>query len=159
MKHKEFLSQLDSAKIVEAIHRTEQCSSSEVRVHIDPSVRGRDIRAVAERTFERLGMTKTAQRNGVLLFIAAEEQQFTILGDKGIHERVPEHFWEEVAEKISGHFKEHRFTEGIVDAIDEVASHLSVCFPIQPGDVNELANEVSFGETTPRDSGNPESRK
>src|SRR5687768_16601965 len=104
MKQKDLLGQIDSAKIVEAIHRIEQCSSSEVRVHIDPKLRGRDIRTVAERTFERLGMTRTAQRNSVLLFIAAEEQQFTILGDQGIHERVPPHFWEDVAEKISGHF-------------------------------------------------------
>ena len=72
-----------------AIGTAEKNTSGEIRVHIQPRVGNADIRTVAERTFERLGMTKTELRNGVLLFIACEEQRFVILGDRGIDEKVP----------------------------------------------------------------------
>ena len=97
MAHKEFLAQLDQERIVQAIKDAEQQTSGEIRVHIQPRVAGGDLRTVAEKTFERLGMTKTALRSGVLLFIASEERQFMILGDKGIDEKVPPGFWDDIA--------------------------------------------------------------
>ena len=65
MHQKDFLALLDQQRVVEAIGTAEKQTSGEIRVHIQPKAHG-DIRAVAERTFERLGMTKTALRNGVL---------------------------------------------------------------------------------------------
>src|SRR5215212_463190 len=99
MRQKEFLATIDREQIVEAIGTAERMTSGEIRVHIQPKARG-EIRHVAERTFERLGMTKTKERNGVLLFIASEEQQFVILGDQGIDARVPAGFWDDIAEKL-----------------------------------------------------------
>jgi len=107
-------------------------------------VRGADIRAVAERTFERLGMTKTAERNGVLLFIACEEQRFVILGDRGINEKEPAGFWDEIAAKLTIRFKAGEFTEGIVEAIDSAGRELKAYFPRKHDDVNELTNEINI---------------
>ena len=139
----DFLKSLEMDRIVTAIDTAEQQTSGEIRVHVQPTTRGVEIRTVAERTFERLGMTKTDLRNGVLLFVACEEQRFVILGDKGIDEKVPAGFWDDIAARLTVRFKAGEFTEGIVDAIHSAGKELRAFFPRQSGDVNELTNEIS----------------
>lgn len=142
MNTKEFLATIDQERIVQAICTAEEKTSGEIRVHIQPKAHG-EIRNVAERTFERLGMTKTDLRNGVLLFIAAEEQRFVILGDRGINDKVPAGFWDEIAAKLTIHFKNREFTDGIVEAIHSAGEELRHYFPRAEGDVNELTNEIN----------------
>lgn len=146
MNQKEFLAMLDQPRIVAAIGIAEGETSGEIRIHIQPKVRGGSIRYVAERTFERLGMTKTALRNGVLLFIASEERSFVILGDKGIHEKVPDGFWDEIAAKLTIRFKNGEFTDGIVEAITAAGHQLKTYFPRAADDVNELPDEIDVSE-------------
>ena len=142
MTQKEFLGKLDQQRIVDAIQEAEKRTSGEVRVHIQPKAHG-EIRNVAERTFERLGMTKTAARNGVLLFIASEEQRFVILGDKGIDEKEPAGFWDEIAAKLTIRFRNGEFTDGIVEAIHSAGDELRQYFPRSAADVDELSNEIN----------------
>lgn len=148
-EHKHFVAALDQSAIEAAIARAEGQCSGEIRVHIQPKAWGGDIRRVAERTFERLGMTKTDLRNGVLLFIASEEHRFVILGDRGIHERVGEDFWVDVAHEMERHFREHQFTDGIVAAIDRCGERLREWFPWTEGDRNELSNQISLDSSRP----------
>ena len=146
MLQKEFLATIDQKKIVEAITAAEMRTSGELRVHVQPKATGGEIREVAERTFERLGMTKTALRNGVLLFIACEEQRFVILGDKGIDEKVPAGFWDTIAAKLTIRFKNGELTVGIVEAILAAGEQLKAYFPRASDDVNELPNEIDVQE-------------
>ena len=141
MDQKEFLSQIDHDRIVTAIQSAEQQTSGEIRVHVQRRA-GPNIRIFAEKTFERLGMTKTALRNGVLLFIATEPRQFVILGDRGIHEKVPAGFWDDIAAKLTIRFKNGQFTDGIVEAIGATGQHLKQYFPRAVGDKNELPDEI-----------------
>jgi uncharacterized membrane protein len=146
MTQKEFLAQLDQERIVAAIGDAERRTSGEIRVHVQPRVTGGELRHVAERTFERLGMTKTALRNGVLLFIASEERQFMILGDQGIDEKVPAGFWDDIAAKLTTRFKNAEFTDGIVDAITAAGEQLREFFPRADNDVDELSNAIDVEE-------------
>jgi len=146
MKHKEFVAALDQKAITEAIGRTESACSGEVRVHIQRKSWSSDIRNVAERTFERLGMTKTAERNGILLFICSEEHKFVILGDKGINEKVGPGFWDEIAAKLTERFKHGDFTAGIIEAVEQVGPSLSCHYPRIATDANELSNEISISD-------------
>jgi uncharacterized membrane protein len=143
MRQKEFLAALDRPRIVDAIGTAESMTSGEIRVHIQPKAYG-EIRHVAEKTFERLGMTKTAERTGVLLFIACEEQRFVILGDQGIDARVPATFWDDIAAKLHDRFQRGEFTDGIVDAIHSAGEQLRTYFPRAHDDVDELANEINI---------------
>jgi uncharacterized membrane protein len=144
MKSKDFLAHLDRNRVTAAIDTAEKETSGEIRVHIQPKVGGSDIRAVAEKTFERLGMTRTAARNGVLLFVACDEQRFVILGDQGINERVPPGFWDEIAARLTIHFKNGEFTDGIVEAIESAGRQLKAYFARKHDDVNELPNEINI---------------
>ena len=143
MNHKTFIEAVDQDRVVKAISAAEEMCSGEVRVHIQPKARG-EIRTVAERTFERLGMTKTGLRNGVLLFIASEEQRFVILGDRGIDEKVPAGFWDDIAAKLTIRFRNGEFTDGIVEAIHSAGEELRHFFPRAHADVNELTNEINI---------------
>jgi uncharacterized membrane protein len=145
MTQKEFLEKLDQDRIVKAIQNAEQQTSGEIRIHVQPKS-GSDIRQFAERTFERLGMTKTALRNGVLLFIAAEESRFAILGDRGIDQKVPPGFWDEIAARLAIRFKNGEFTDGIVEAISAAGEHLKQYFPRATDDVNELPDQIDISE-------------
>lgn len=146
MEQKDFLAHLDQSRILDAIRIAERQTSGEIRVHVQPTVRGAEIRTVAERTFERLGMTKTSLRNGVLLFIATQDHRFVILGDRGIDEKVPPGFWDEIAAKLTIRFRNGEFTDGIVEAITAAGEELKAFFPRATDDVNELTDEISKGE-------------
>ena len=142
MHQKDFLATLDRQRIIDAIAAAEKRTSGEIRVHVQPKAHG-EIRKVGERTFERLGMTKTELRNGVLLFIACEEQRFVILGDRGLDEKVPAGFWDEIAAKLTIRFQEGQFTDGIVEAIHSAGEELRHYFPRAESDINELSNDIN----------------
>lgn len=142
MQQKDFLAALDQERVVGAIATAEKMTSGEIRVHVQPKAHG-EITEVGKRTFERLGMTKTALRNGVLLFIACEEQRFVILGDSGINEKVPAGFWDDIAAKLTIRFRAGEFTDGIVEAIHSAGEELRHYFPRSEADVDELSNEIN----------------
>lgn len=137
-----FFSKLDSDRIVGAIADAEKRSSGEIRVHVTrrkPS----NLEERARRRFELLGMTRTAERNGVLIYIAPKLRRFQILGDSGIHEKCGDDFWKETAAAMEEHFRRGDFTEGLVHGIGKVGEVLAAHFPRETGDVNALPDEVT----------------
>lgn len=136
-----FFSKLDSDRIVSAIARAERQSSGEIRVHVTRR-KPDDLEARARRRFEMLGMTKTAERNGVLFYIAPSVRRFQILGDAGIHERCGPDFWKEVAADMEESFRRAEFTEGVVRGIEKVGEVLARHFPRSKRDVDELPNRI-----------------
>ena len=133
--------QFDSERIVAAIAAAEKETSGEIRVHITRRV-PKDLQQRAVRRFHLLGMTKTAERNGVLIYIAPRARQFRILGDTAIHEKCGEHFWKEVAAAMEAHFRERRLTEGVVAGIERVGEVLARHFPRREKDRNELPDSI-----------------
>lgn len=134
----------EEERIVEAILQAERHTSGEIRVHLEADCKG-EIMKVAEKTFLRLGMHDTKARNGVLIFLAPERKAFAIIGDKGINDVVPEHFWEQERDLMARHFKEGAFAEGICAAIEKVGEKLKNYFPFLDDDDNELPDEISYG--------------
>lgn len=144
MDASEFFESLDRPAIVEAIRGAESKGRGEIRVHLH---RGRvaDAHAEAVKVFEKLGMTKTEQRSGCLVFIAPEARAFAVIGDKGIHERVGDDFWKGARDAAAARFAEGKFTEGIVTAVAAVGEALAKHFPKAAGEANpnELADDVT----------------
>jgi len=144
MRPEAFVRALDDERIVAAIRAAESRTRAEVRVHLAARAVD-DPQAAGARAFERLGMTRTAERNGVLLFVAPASQSFAVLGDRGIHERCGDELWTEVAAAMREEFQAGRFTEGILAGIAKVADELARHFPRSEGDGdrNELPDGVS----------------
>ena len=142
---KEFFSREEQENIRKAIMNAELETSGEIRVHIESTFTG-DVLDRAAYIFKQLGMNKTTHRNGVLIYLAVKNRRFAIIGDHGINKVVPENFWDDIKEKMIGHFRENHFTSGLIEAITETGIHLKKHFPYQPDDVNELPDEISFGK-------------
>jgi uncharacterized membrane protein len=139
---KQFLSQLDHDRIVAAIGESERATSGQIRVHVTRR-RPADLEARARRRFEKLGMTQTRHRNGVLIYIAPNLRQFQILGDTAVHEKCGDDFWKETAREIQEHFRRGAFTDGILRGVEKVGRVLAEHFPREAGDSNELPDEVT----------------
>jgi uncharacterized membrane protein len=139
---RKFLSKLDSDRIVAAIAGAEKKTSGEIRVHITRR-KPDNLEERARRRFELLGMTRTAERNGVLFYVAPNLRRFQILGDSGIHEKCGDSFWKETAAGMEEHFRRGEFTEGLVHGIAKAGDLLAEHFPRTAADVNELPDEVT----------------
>ncbi len=144
MDPKELIARLDDARIVEAIQRAESQSRGEIRVHVTSEAVG-DPENAARLTFARLGMSATAERNGVLIYVSPRAQTFAIIGDEGVHRHCGESFWKGVAEAMTEDFRAHRYTEGVVRAIEHAGKVLARHFPRVEDrlDRDELSNEIS----------------
>lgn len=144
MKIKSFLSQVEHARIVAAIQKAEANSRGEIRIHVSHR-KVADAQAAAALQFEKLGMSATRERNGVMLFIAPVSQRFAVIGDSGIHGKCGEAFWSEVTREMAEAFREGRFSDGIATAVGRVGDALATHFPrvSDRPDADELPNEVS----------------
>ncbi len=136
-----FFSRFDSERIVEAIAAAEKRTSAEIRVHVTRRI-PKDLERRALRRFDLLGMAKTAERNGVLIYIAPRARRFRILGDVAIHEKCGESFWKDVAAAMQDHFRKGEFTEGVVRGIERVGEVLEQHFPRSRTDRDELPNTI-----------------
>jgi uncharacterized membrane protein len=143
MKASSFFTKEQQAQILAAVKEAEKETSGEIRVHIETSFTG-DVLDRAAWVFKKLGMHKTAERNGVLFYLATENRKFAIIGDSGIHAKVPEGFWNEISENMANNFREGKFTEGLSSGIILAGKQLQKHFPYRQDDVNELPDDISF---------------
>jgi uncharacterized membrane protein len=145
---KSFLSQKDLDVVAEAITKTERRTSGEIRVAVRQkranNERGLSLEQLARLEFARLGMVKTAERTGVLLFILVEERKFYILADEHINERVPPKTWDGIAEVMARQFAKNEYRDGLLAAVASVGEHLASHFPVRKDDKNELPNDVAL---------------
>lgn len=129
--------------VVDAIALAEKSTSGEIRVHIEKVCKG-DAIARATELFEKLGMTNTALRNGVMIYIAEQSHKFAIIGDSGIHEKVGSDFWNHSKDIMQQHFIKGEFVEGVKEAVLACGDALNKYFPIKHDDSNELPNDISY---------------
>ena len=141
MKAREFLKQLRHDEIVAAIQEAEKQTSGEIRVFISRRHIKDPVRA-AQGHFVQMGMEKTREHNGVLIFVAPRAHQFAVIGDSAVHARCGDDFWSQLAGEMSGHFRKSEFTSGIVHGVRKAGELLAQHFPRKPGDTNQLSDEV-----------------
>lgn len=142
-KARHFFTAEQQQQIVHAISAAEMHTSGEIRIHLEETC-GDDPVKRAIAIFEKLGMQKTELRNGVLIYLAVHDHRFAIIGDAGIHAKVPADFWNSVRDTMLMHFREHRFAEGLIAAITEAGYKLKEFFPRAEADSNEMTDEISF---------------
>ena len=140
---RQFASEADLEAVRQAISEAEAGTSAEIRVHldhrcpVDPMARARDV-------FERLSMHRTAARHGVLVYVAIADRKLAVIGDRGIHERVGEGYWQRLVADVLAHFREERPRDGLLHAVAALGAALRQHFPRSPDDRNELRDEVSI---------------
>jgi len=128
---------------VRAIAEAEHATSGEIRVHIETSCKA-DVLDEAAWLFRKVGMQKTADRNGVLIYLALKERKFAIIGDTGINSVVPLGFWDSIRDHMKQRFSENMYTEGLTEGIIMAGMQLKEHFPRTRDDVNEITDTISF---------------
>ena len=143
MNASSFFSKEQQILILAAVSEAEKATSGEIRVHIETYC-PEDVLDRAAWVFKKLKMDQTAERNGVLFYLAVEDKKFAIIGDAGINSKVPEGFWDEIKTLLQRNFAECRFTEGLSEGIMLAGQQLKMHFPYKGDDKNELLDEISF---------------
>jgi uncharacterized membrane protein len=142
MKTKHFLNALDGSRIAEAIRSAESRTSGEIRVFVSSRRKAEPVMERAARRFEKLGMTKTREHNGVLVYLVPETREFAIIGDSGIHETCGEGFWSDIAAGLRRTMAKGDFTGAIIEAVSAVGDALASHFPRRTDDQNELPDSI-----------------
>ena len=144
MDPNDFTRKIDDERIVAAIRAAEARGRGEIRVHVTREAVG-DAHTAAVEVFERLRMTGTSERNGVLIYVSPRSHAFAVIGDRGVHEHCPASFWRDVADAMGDDFRAGRFTEALVHGVERVGEVLGRAFPREAGrdDTNELPDAVS----------------
>ncbi len=127
--------------IAASIAEAEKLTSGEIRIAIEKQCKT-DAFDRATEYFFKLDMDKTAEKNGVLIYLAYEAHKFAIIGDSGINRVVPADFWETTQIAMKAHFASGNYANGIIAGVKLAGEKLAVYFPTAHDDVNELPNDV-----------------
>lgn len=99
-------------------------------------------REAAAREFLARGLTRTRDRTGVLIYIAAAERYAEVLADTGIADRVDEAVWRQTVSELVEALRAGRPADGLITAVRRVGSVLAEHAPPSGDDVDELPNKV-----------------
>jgi uncharacterized membrane protein len=144
MKAHEFLAAVDDDRVLGAVRAAERGTSAEILVYVSRrGSGGKPVEVRAQEAFVRLGIGRTEGRSGVLVFVAPVDREFSVLGDEAVHAKCGRDFWEKTAAVMEGHFREGRFTEGLVAGVGRAGELLAVHFPRSGDDRNELPDGVA----------------
>jgi uncharacterized membrane protein len=138
-----FFTKEEQQLLVDAISKAELCTSGEIRLHIENFCWGDGLKRAA-KVFGELNMHQTAERNGVLIYIATLSRKVAVIGDEGIHQKLGSEFWDKVVDNLITKFKADEKAPGLAACIIECGEQLGKYFPRQGDDKNELSNTISF---------------
>ncbi len=141
-----FLNDDELLRITNRIKAEEKQTAGEICISIKEHrsllQKKKSVKELAREEFFKLGIDKTRDKTGIIIFLLLEARQFYILADEGINKKVPEKTWDAIKDEIQEHFIEGRFSEGIIHGVDRVGKILREHFPIKPDDTNEISNRV-----------------
>ncbi len=145
-KKKPVFTAAEQQQIVEAIQAAEHQTSGEIRLYVESHCRYVDPVDRAAEVFVGLKMEHTEARNAVLVYVAMKDRQLALYGDKGIHEKVGDVFWNENVKAMLSHFNKKNYAQGLAHIITEIGEALRSHFPYDKDtDKNELPDDIVFG--------------
>ncbi len=127
--------------LVDAIREQELRTSAEIRICLSYKLLWRHER-YAWKVFDRAGMRNTRQRNGVLIVMMPVMKKVIIIGDTGIDSVVPSDFWKTTVAAMIHEIHETDALHSLREGLRRVGDVLSVHWPREDGDVNELPDEI-----------------
>lgn len=118
-----------------------------LRIVIPSRLRKEKVTKGAMLRFLTEGLAQTEERTGILIYLSLLEHEARILADKGIHQRVPENYWDQnMADILKGlaqrSSNKNAPTQALCKVIENMGSKLALEFPASTNDRNELSNKV-----------------
>jgi len=117
------MTRAESHRIRDALRRAEAGTSSRLAVRIVPDAT-LDAFERAKAEFLSGGLQTHPAANAGLILVAPKARSFAVLGDRALHERVGQAFWDDVVAEMSDAFKTGTIVDGIVLGIDRLGAAL-----------------------------------
>jgi len=128
MKIQHFLNALEHERIHQAIRSAEEGTSADIVLFITRRNVG-DPLVAANEEFRKLHLDAARAQNSLLIFLAPKSQKFAVVGGTALHEKVGQGWWDEFIGLLANPFKEGRYTEGIIAALEKAGVALKAHFP------------------------------
>lgn len=101
---------------------------------------------LAGEEFTALVARRTAEANGILIFVALAEHHAEILVDAGLGARLPPETWQKIMDGLIADLKAGRITQGLRGAIAACGEAAAGVFPPTAADRDELGNAPRVAE-------------
>jgi uncharacterized membrane protein len=130
---KQTFTQEDLTAISAEIEKSSKTSMAEIRVSIRQNrSRGEkklSVEEVARREYQKLGMNKNKEQQGVLILLMLKDREFFVLADDVTHRRTGDGLWTKAAGELSSQLSRKNFKQGIIQCVQVIGQGLSQSFP------------------------------
>jgi uncharacterized membrane protein len=92
------------------------------------------IRQRAVTMFGKLRVWDTERNNGVLVYLLLADHAIELVADRGLNAFVTPADWQAMVQRMAQAFREHRFEDGLTQALEEVSAVLVAHFPRDAGE-------------------------
>jgi uncharacterized membrane protein len=132
-------------RIGQAIAGSERLHRGEILFAVEgglpPGALRAGCRERAKELFGILGAWDTEANTGVLIYVQLIDHDIEIVADRGIAARVAQSEWEAVCRAMEAAFREKRFEQGAIEAIERVTLLLAQHFPAEGVNANEVPDK------------------
>jgi uncharacterized membrane protein len=136
------LSAADERRIVAAIGAAERAHRGEIQVFVERRYRGAGPIARARELFLELGLERTADGTGVLLYVAADDRRAAVWAGPGVYGAALPDFWREVIAEVARGFAQGAPAAGLERALAKLGAILERAAPGHDVRGDELDNRV-----------------
>jgi uncharacterized membrane protein len=139
-----------ASRIEKAIRESERQHLGELRFVLEGGLpllflsAKKPARARAEDLFSRLRVWDTEHNSGVLIYVQLVDRRIEIIADRGIAAKVAEAEWSAICRTMEMSFRNGKFTEGALEAIERCTALLARHFPSRGEHRNELPDRPVF---------------
>lgn len=99
-------------------------------------------RFLAHNLFHRLGLHRTRERTGILVFVALAEHYVEIIADEGADKAVPPATWQEIIQVATDRVRRDGPVSGFSLALDMLGNVLAEALPRRADDMNEIPDRL-----------------
>lgn len=117
------MTRTERAEITRALAEAEEGTTGRIGVRVIPD-RNVDAFERAKREFVRVGLHRHSNANAALILVAPKARRFAIIGDRALHQRVGDAFWQDIVEEAQPYFARGAVADGIVYAIGRIGAAL-----------------------------------
>jgi putative membrane protein len=112
------------------------------RLLVPRSVQRTSAHRAAMEQFMIRGMTRKANRAGILIFVSLSEHYARIVADQGISAKVDQAIWRGAIDALISHMREDRIADGFIAALEQCADVLAEHFPAGATRSNDLPDRI-----------------
>ncbi len=131
------------AAVVDAISAAEAGNHAEIRVHLDRKAPGEPMESARRRFFE-LGMHRTREATGVLLYVALADHRVAVYAGGGVYRHVEPDVWQPVVDAVTAGFGRGDPGGGLCAGLALIGDIARRAVPGEDAAGDELPNTVSF---------------